>query len=292
MLKGNMPSMAVQNGLQLSEMQEDAHLTELENNLIAQMINFQYIYQLPKSRWGATRKQMISVPVGQDTVLETVSQLPRLPKDAGLVPVNLKRKQEYENCHKKELIDPEKILRVLQILKTSGHPYYQFCDDLNLDSYKERCKEQDAQGYGLLFDVDGNLSKDSEEISNHEQVQNKATEEEEMEMRNLSSEENIVDESSRQKNETIPGNINLEDHGEGETVKIIGYKSKDEIPTIDIIKEGNTCIRVTFVDSDGEDEVTGAPKGSKKEDIIDEAIFWLNNMCIHTSDEFLTTNKK
>ena len=42
-LSGKKPSMAFQNGLQLSELPDDNQLTELENNLIAQMINFQYI---------------------------------------------------------------------------------------------------------------------------------------------------------------------------------------------------------------------------------------------------------
>ena len=161
LLKGKMPAMAVQNGLQLTKLDKDLKLTELENNLIAQMINFQYIFQLPKSRWGGTKNQMISVPVSQQTVQETVNQLPRLPKDAELVPVNLKRKKEYNNNYKKEFINPQKVLKVLQILKTSGHPYYQFCEDLNLDSYKERCKEQDAEGYNLLFEKDQSVS-DSE----------------------------------------------------------------------------------------------------------------------------------
>ena len=120
LLKGKMPAMAVQNGLQLTNLDSDLQLTELENNLIAQMINFQYIFQLPKSRWGGTKKQMISVPVSQETVQETVNQLPRLPKDAELVPVNLKRKMEYKNSHKTEFINPEKVLKVLQILKTSA----------------------------------------------------------------------------------------------------------------------------------------------------------------------------
>ena len=154
LLKGKLPAMAVQNGLHLTKLPDDCQLTELENNLIAQNINFQYIYQLPKSRWGATKKQMISVPVSQDVVLDTINQLPRLPKDAGLIPVNLKRKMEYQNPHKKELIDPEKILRVLKILKESDNPYYQFCDDLNIDSYKEKCREQDKEGYKLLFEAE------------------------------------------------------------------------------------------------------------------------------------------
>ena len=159
LLRGKMPAMAVQNGLHLPPLPDEYRLTELENNLIAQNINFQYIFHLPKSRWAATKKQMISVPVTEDTVSKTLRQLPRLPKDAGLVPVNLKRKLEYRNTHKKEYIDPEKVLKVTKFLKDSGHPYYQFCDDYNLETYAERCKEQDKMGYDLLFG-----EEDEEEI--------------------------------------------------------------------------------------------------------------------------------
>ena len=167
LLGGKMPAMAVQNGLHLPHVPEDYQLTELENNLIAQMLNFQYIYRLPKSRWGATKKRMISVPVTRETVSETLSQLPRLPKDAGLIPLvpaNLKRKMEYKNTHKTEYIDPEKVLKVVKYLKDSGHPFYQFCDDLNLDTYKERCKEQDQRGFELLFSEDEDKNEKSKEI--------------------------------------------------------------------------------------------------------------------------------
>ena len=56
---------------------------------------------------GATKKIKISVPVTNETVSETLSQLPRLPKDAGLIPLvpaNLKRKMEYKNAQKTEYI--------------------------------------------------------------------------------------------------------------------------------------------------------------------------------------------
>ena len=171
LLGGKMPAMAVQNGLHLPHVPEDYQLTELENNLIAQMLNFQYIYRLPKSRWGATKKRMISVPVTRETVSETLSQLPRLPKDAGLIPLvpaNLKRKMEYKNAHKTEYIDPEKVLKVVKYLKDSNHPFYQFCDDLNLDTYKERCKEQDQRGFELLFSEDQNNEKSRKIPPNNE----------------------------------------------------------------------------------------------------------------------------
>ena len=152
MKEGKIPSMSVANGLHLVNIEEDNHLTELENNLIAQNINFQYIFCLQKSRWAATRKQMISVPVTPEAVLKTIQILPRLPREAGLVELKLKRKKEYERSHKKEFVDPEKIMKVLLMLKKSGNPYYQFYDEHN--NYEQRCKDQDANGYQLLFGDD------------------------------------------------------------------------------------------------------------------------------------------
>jgi hypothetical protein len=149
---GKVPSMAEINGLELVNIEDDCHLTELENNLIALNLNFQYIFCLKKSRWGATKNQMISVPVGPNTVINTVQQLPRLPTEAGLIPVQLKRKKEYQRCHKKELIDPEKIIRAINLLIRSGHPYYHFFADIT--SYEQRCKEQDERGHQLLFGID------------------------------------------------------------------------------------------------------------------------------------------
>ena len=152
--------MAETNGLKLPKLEEDCYLTELENNLIAQIINFQYIYFLQKSRWAATKKQMISVPVATETIFQTLSKLPRLPKEAGLVPIQLKRKKAYEGCHKKELVNPDKINKVLTILKKSGNPYYQF--DHNPKEYEQLCKEKDKEGHTLIFgDNDIESSSDS-----------------------------------------------------------------------------------------------------------------------------------
>ena len=150
MNRGKLPAMSLQNGLSLAQILEGCHLTELENNLIALNINFQYIFCLKKSRWAATKKQMISVPVTPETVVNTVQQLPRLPKDAGLVEVGLKRKNEYLHCHKKEYVDPKKIFKVLEHMKISGNKYYQF--STNLNEYEQRCQEQDKIGHQLIFD--------------------------------------------------------------------------------------------------------------------------------------------
>ena len=65
---------------------------------------------------------MISVPVGTDSVNNTIQQLPRLPAEAGLIAVGLKRKQSYKQNHKKEYIDANKNFLALDFLRRSGHP--------------------------------------------------------------------------------------------------------------------------------------------------------------------------
>ena len=102
---------------------------------------------------------MISVPVPPETVEETLQQLPRIPSDAGLIEVGIKRKMEYNRSHIKQLIDRNKIYEVLQYLKACGNPYYQSFD--TIIAYKKRCKDQDEDGHTMLFG-DDNMNVDCE----------------------------------------------------------------------------------------------------------------------------------
>ena len=71
-----MPALAIANGLEITDIEDEFILTELENNLIAQNINFQKMILLPKSRWAAGKGRMVSVPVGPQDVMNTMRQLP------------------------------------------------------------------------------------------------------------------------------------------------------------------------------------------------------------------------
>ena len=102
---------------------------------------------------------MITIPIHQNDVLNTTSQLPRLPADAGLFPVGLKRKKGYKHCHKKEFIDSNKIFKALDYIKRLGHPYYQFYE--NFLSYKKRCKAEDPERHQFIFGEDSQDESDS-----------------------------------------------------------------------------------------------------------------------------------
>ena len=93
---------------------------------------------------SAVKDRLVNVPVAATDILNTVKSIPRTPKEAGLIQVKLKRKLKYKNYHQHEYISPEKIFKMLDHLKISGHPYYQFYD--NLDNYIQRCFKEQTNG--------------------------------------------------------------------------------------------------------------------------------------------------
>ena len=153
-----MPPMSVKNNLRLTKQDEGLQLTELEGSLIAKNLIFQKIYQLPKSRWTALTDRIINVPINNEDILNTVESLPRTPREAGLIGVSLKRKLEYKNTHKRQLVNPEKILRMLDLLQKSGNPHYQLYDDFN--TYQGRCREQDPEGFKVVFPENDDIEED------------------------------------------------------------------------------------------------------------------------------------
>ena len=156
---GKIPAMSVANGLQLGH-HNRPNLSEVENNLIAHTINFQKMVLLPKSRMAASKGRMISIPVEAEDIMNTVKQLPRLPTEAGVVPIKLKRKKEYKSHEKNEMIRPEKIFLALQFLRNSGNPYYQFYDQK--EAYLARCKIKDQRGLRLLEEDMDDIEEDLE----------------------------------------------------------------------------------------------------------------------------------
>ena len=153
--------MSVANNLGLVDLgtDEDLKLSELENNLIARRLLFQKIYQLPKSRMAGCKDRLINIPINDDDVLNTIKNMPRTPKEAGLLEVKLKRKLEYDNNHKKEFINPEKLYKSLEFLKRNGHPSYQFFSSIN--EYEFRCQKESSalQNYKRIHYAEDGIEK-------------------------------------------------------------------------------------------------------------------------------------
>ena len=80
----------------------------------------------------------------------------------------MKRKKEYKNVHLNEYVDVDKMHRALETLKKCGHPEYQFYEPSDYNTYAERCKLSDPEGYKTLFEEDS-----EDEIENIEKEEEK-----------------------------------------------------------------------------------------------------------------------
>ena len=174
--KSKLPPHSVMNGLRLdatdAAMEKDGMvLTELENSLIATRIIFQKIFLLPKSRWSGMKDKQVNIPISSSKINNTLEMLPRTPNSAGLLGVQLKRKLEYKNNHKHQLINPQKLFLFIDKLKFKGNPYYQ--DVLTFESYKQTCRDLDKDGFKLVFGDD----ECDEEEEQHSQLEDKLTDE-------------------------------------------------------------------------------------------------------------------
>ena len=198
--EGKLPPKSFKNCLELHNTdaelkREDLWLTELEGSLIAQNIVFQKIYQLPKSRWTGLKDRIINVPINTEAINNTLALLPRTPAQAGLIGISLKRKKEMKNTHKKQLINPDKIFRMLQKLKESGSPYHQ--NLLTPVNYRVMCNETDKTGYDTMYgEEEEDILEELEEMPRFDIEDELTDEETEME------ESSDSDESKGEENES------------------------------------------------------------------------------------------
>ena len=152
--KKKIPSYCVMNNLQLHDtdeelMAQDLVLTELEGALVAKTILFEKILLLRKSLWTGLKDQIVNVPIPDDSLNELMTELPRVPSQAGMVVAVLKRRLNFENHHKKELINPNRMVRLVVKMIKAGNPHYTNVD--TPEGYKERCAATDQTGYQLIY---------------------------------------------------------------------------------------------------------------------------------------------
>lgn len=83
MYKQKIPPLSVRHGITIENVPSELELLELCVN--SKNIIFIKIFKLPKSRWSALKDKIVNVPVVDDDILKTLSELatlPRLPDQA------------------------------------------------------------------------------------------------------------------------------------------------------------------------------------------------------------------
>ena len=95
--------------------------------------------------------------------------LPRTPNEAGLIGLELKRKIELKNNHKKQLVNPTKIFKWLKRLKESGNPYYE--DVSPPEDFKKRCRDTDKEGHELIYGKEDVIEENLEICGNDQMIE-------------------------------------------------------------------------------------------------------------------------
>ena len=154
MKRNKMPSTCHMNKLEIKDVEELLRLTKFDNMLIAKIVLFMFISQLPMSRMEALKGKVTLVPIQGEDIVKTVAAgqaLPRTPTEAGLVTYELRKKQEYrQTVGRPQLVNPKSLVEALKVLKESGNPYYQL-DIESVDTFFQRCAEEDPQGVDATF---------------------------------------------------------------------------------------------------------------------------------------------
>ena len=136
--------MSNQNDLEVFDNEEypELNLTEMETSLIAKNLLFMKLYKLPTSRMTAIKDRVVCVPIDDDTINQTLQSLPRAPNEAGVVPVNWKRRKSDKGNHLQEWVNVDKIFKCLETMKNLGHPEYQSFNVADFKEFEERCRNE------------------------------------------------------------------------------------------------------------------------------------------------------
>ena len=125
--RGNMPTQAKANNLVLEPIPiELRDLNSMEIRLISLRIPFMKMMALPCGKQKAIHGPAVNVPTDLHPVCDL---LPRLPSQAQIVPMKLKRRLCYKGHYMYEYVRPDKVLAALEWLK-NNNPFYK---DVNID---------------------------------------------------------------------------------------------------------------------------------------------------------------
>ena len=136
-------------------------LKNLELHMICKRILFMKLFKLPQGKQKGIKGAAVNVPadLGPACCL-----LPRIPSDAHIISLKLKRKLEYKQAYLHDTIRPEKVITALQYLK-NHNPLYA---DVNInEDWIQTWQELDQELYNGIFDMEENSGSNGETNDMH-----------------------------------------------------------------------------------------------------------------------------
>ena len=158
---GRIPAQSKANRMELEEIPDELkNLNNLELHIICKRILFMKLVKLPRGKQKGIRGAAVNVPADLGPAC---TLLPRLPADAHIVSLKLKRKLEYKQAYLHDVIHPEKVISALHYLKNNNPLYADI--EINED-WIRGWQDGDNDMYDGIF-LDEN---DKAEASNNKQM--------------------------------------------------------------------------------------------------------------------------
>ena len=123
-------------------------LNNLKLHMICKRILFMKLVKLPRGKQKGIKGAAVNVP---DDLGPACCLLPRIPSDAHIISLKLKRKLEYKQAYLHDTIRPEKVITALQYLK-NHNPLHA---DVNInEDWIQTWQELDQELYNGVFDME------------------------------------------------------------------------------------------------------------------------------------------
>ena len=165
--QGRMPAQAKANNLTLDAVPPElSDLNLLEIRLISLRIPFMKMVALPCGKQRAIHGPAVNVPTDLHPVCEL---LPRLPSQAQLVPMKLKRRLCYKGHYMYEYVRPDKVMAALEWLKVNN-PLY---NDININrNWEDDAAQDDSELWEAVSSSAVRVNEVYSDSSQHDNTNN------------------------------------------------------------------------------------------------------------------------
>ena len=145
------PAQSKANGMDLEEVLDELKdLNNMEVYIICKRILLMKLVKLPRGKQKGIKGAAVNVPADLGPACNL---LPRIPADAHIISLKLKRKLQYKQGYLHDTIQPENILIPLQYLKAHNPLYADI--EIN-ENWIQTWHEQDEQLYNGIFSIEQN----------------------------------------------------------------------------------------------------------------------------------------
>ena len=195
---GRIPAQRKANRMALDEIPDELKdLNNLELHIICERILFMKLVKLPRGKQKGIRGAAVNVPADLGPACNL---LPRLPPDAHIVSLKLKRKLEYKQAYLHDTICPEKVITVLNYLKNNNPLYADI--EINEDWIRSWQDADNDLYNGVFVNEDDNaisMESDKERNSTKNQMSDSNCDSTQLDSTNDCDSDNSASESDRAK---------------------------------------------------------------------------------------------